>query len=218
MKQKKIQHNKFIVKRGREVYQLLKNDLSSDAIIEKIKNKNNLNQKVNFFDSIYSEGGKYRFPYSNDTALTIINSCQYYTNFFELLSNSYFTGNLNIHFSTTELRDKGIEFDLEDETFIFFDLQDSKFVKSNLSQSEYFQTLEIADWSYENIIIAAIYFYVENLYNTYIERTKNSKNKLFHELSIFSSSIGLFFLNKIYGKKLFTTLQSTNLFQIYPEY
>lgn len=78
--------------------------------------------------------------------------------------------------------------------------------------------MKIASWSYENFIVSAIFFYLENFYVSYLEKKSFSPSKSFSELQSLSSSIALFFLHKIYGKALFSALQSTNIFTLYPEY
>src|SRR5438309_1759484 len=49
-------------------------------------------------------------------------------------------------------------------------LKNSKFANSNLDQKSYFKTLKIAEWSYANFIVSAIFFYLENIYGSYLEK------------------------------------------------
>lgn len=69
--------------------------------------------EANFSNSKFSKGKKYHFPYSNASAIAIIDSCQYYTNSFELLLNTYFTDDLNWHSSIHSLEDEVQEVALE---------------------------------------------------------------------------------------------------------
>lgn len=58
-------------------------------------------------------------------------------------------------------------------------LENSKFAKSNLNQKSYFETLKIANWTYEEFVVSAIYFHLEHLHGSYLERKKISSNKSF---------------------------------------
>ncbi len=121
---------------------------------------------------------------------------------------------MNIHSSIESLEYEGVQ--LESKEIIIPDLENSKFAKSNLSQKAYFESLEILNWKYKDFVISAIYFHIEKLYETYLDRKKFPKNKSFYELKAFSSTVGLLLLNSIYGKQVFTTLENTNLFERYP--
>lgn len=198
MVNKDLQRKKCIIKRAQRIKILLETDLSYEKINSEFQKKRDTTLTVNFTCSEYSYGKKHRFPYNSESALTIIQSCQDYTNSFELLSNESFKDDLNINLN------KNI-------------LENSKFLKSSSDQEAYFQTLEISKLSYEDFVISAIYFHIEKLHENYLKRKQTSKNKSFFELNAFSSDVGLFLLNHIYGKKLFATLENTNLFVKYPD-
>lgn len=199
---------------------LLKIDLSYSEIQKQIKKTTISEKKMNFANSKFSKNEDYRFPYTQEDAIAIIGCCQYFTNTYELLLNTYLPGDLNLHSSRESLQNETKEpilewlFDnIDDENF-----KNSKFANSNLDQKSYFKTLKIAEWSYANFIVSAIFFYLENIYGSYLEKKIFSPSKPFLELKTFSSSIALFFLHKTYGKSLFNTLQGTNVFTLYPEY
>jgi len=204
----------------RSIKNLLKIDLSYSEIQKQIKKRTISEKKMNFADSKFSKNEEYRFPYTQENAIRIIDCCQHFTNVYELLLNTYLPGDLNLHSSKESLQNEVKEpilewlFDeIDEENF-----KDSKFANSNLDQKSYFKTLKIADWSYEDFIVSTIFFYLENLYVSYLEKKNFSPSKSFLELKSFSSSIALFFFHKIYGKALFSALQSTNVFTVYPEY
>ncbi len=213
---------KCVIKYAHQIIILLQNDISYNAIINQIKKRGDQTPTVNFLNSKYAHAKKYRFLYSQESALSIINSCQYYTNSYELILNKYFEDDLNIHSSIQSLKHEDVE--LECEEMDLSNLENSKFAKSNLSQKAYFESLEISDWDYSDLIVSAVYFYIEKLYDTYLQRKKFPKdqnkfytNNSFYELRAFSSTVALLLLNKIYGKKLFITLENTNLFVSYPD-
>lgn len=129
--------------------------------------------------------------------------------------NGYFEGDVNLHSSIESLEDPFIEPDYEDDKFNASILEKSKFARSNLSQKHYFKTLKIANWSYEDFIISAIYYYLEILHVRYLKKMEFSSDKTFTEFSRFSGYGARFLLNRIFGKQLFITLQSTNLLLIY---
>ena len=132
-----------------------------------------------------------------------------------MVLNGYFEGDLNLHSSIESLENPFIEPDYEDEKFNASILEKSKFARLNLSQKHYFQTLEIANGSYEDFIISAIYYYLEILNVRYLKRIEFSSDKTFTEFTRFSGYGARFLLNRIFGKQLFIILQSTNLFLIY---
>jgi hypothetical protein len=205
-------------KRANQIENLLETDLAYNTIKHEIQKKGNETPVENFANSKYSTGQKYRFPYSLESALVVIESCQYYTNSYDFLLKHYFTEDeLNIHSSLESLEIEEVESKYEDQEYDEYFLENSKFAKSNLSQQAYFESLEISGWKYEDFVISAIYIHIEQLCQTYLKRKNTAKNKSFSELKLFSSHVGLFLLNSIYGKQLFTTLQKTNLFVIYPD-
>ena len=96
-------------------------------------------------------------------------------------------------------------------------MANSEFVNSNVSQDKYFKTLTISNWSYNDFVISAIYFYLETLYLKFLNRENNKKENVFHELKPVSGEIGFLFLNPLFGELLFTTIQQTNLFSQFPD-
>src|SRR6476469_8119297 len=151
----------------RSIKNLLKIDLSYSEIQKQIKKRTISEKKMNFADSKFSKNEEYRFPYTQENAIRIIDCCQHFTNVYELLLNTYLPGDLNLHSSKESLQNEVKEpilewlFDeIDEENF-----KDSKFANSNLDQKSYFKTLKIADWSYEDFIVSTIFFYLENLYS-----------------------------------------------------
>lgn len=215
MRNFKSNRNKCIIERAKQIQALLKTDLCKNRINQQIKKKFNVNQEINFDNSKYSNGKQYCFPYSPQNALSIINNCQYHDNLYELLINGYHEGDLNLHSSLETIEDEWIQPEFENEKFDSSVLTNSKFAQSNLSKKAYFDTLEISSWSYEDVIVSAIYYHLKNLYYAYLKRIRTSENKSFFELTTFSSRVALLLLNNIYGKQLFVALQTTNLFVVY---
>lgn len=104
---------------------------------------------------LYVLGGAYRFPYNNLVAEAILDCCQSYNNFFALIKENPFFGELNL-FATFDAFVEGVAFtgeEISDEIF-----QTSNFSISKLNQLEYYKTLEISNSGYKNIIISALFF------------------------------------------------------------
>lgn len=198
---------------------LIKTHLSYSEIKKQVKIKTITQNKINFSNSKYGQNGKFRFPYNLQDAQAIIDRAQFHTDSFTLIINTYFESDLNLHSSIDSLEEEVDETDVRD-VFGYIDeefLENSKFAKSHIDQKSYFQTLEIATWSYSDLVVSAAFFYLENLYNNYLEKKKRFSANSFSELKLFASEMAFLFLNKIYGKSLFGVLQQTNIFFIYPE-
>ena len=121
----------------------------------------NTNKKlhINYGHSIFSKGNKYRFPYNVESAFLIMKHCVNYTNSKNLIKSHYFKDNLNLHDSSESLTDESLYYDIDEFTESNHEyFENSKFSKSDLSQDEYFSKLQTANWSYENLIVSAIFF------------------------------------------------------------
>lgn len=215
-----------IIKNIGSIENLRKTHLSYSEIKKQVEIKTITKNKINFSNSKYGQNGKFRFPYNLQDAKAIIDWAPFHTDSFSLILNTYFESDLNLHSSIYSLQEEVDETDLR-HVFGYIDeefLENSKFAKSDIDQKSYFQTLEIATWSYSDLVVSAAFFYVENLYNNYLEKKKNYLEKKkrfsgnsFSELKLFAGKMAFLFLNKIYGKSLFGVLQQTNIFCIYPE-
>lgn len=198
---------------------LTKTHLSYSEIKKQVEIKTITKNKINFSNSKYGQNGKFRFPYNFQGAQAILDRAQFHTDSFTLIINTYFESDLNLHSSIDSLQEEVDETDVRD-VFGYIDeefLENSKFAKSDIDQESYFQTLEIATWSYSDLVVSAAFFYLENLYNNYLEKKKRFSANSFSGLKLFASEMAFLFLNKIYGKSLFGVLQQTNIFFIYPE-
>jgi hypothetical protein len=211
-----------IVKIINSVQNLIDTNFSYATIKTRLEVEIIRTKKIDFSNSKYSKNNKYSFPYSIESAKIIISFCSYFTDSFTLLKNTYFTGELNLHLSIYSLEECTQDTDLQ-SSYGWIDeelMANSQFSKSNLDQKSYFQTLEIATWSYSDLVVSAIFFYLDNLYNNYLEKQLEKEllyTKFSSNLKGFSSKTALFFLSKTYGKSLFSVLQKTNIFFLYPE-
>ena len=97
-------------------------------------------------------------------------------------------------------------------------LENSPYAESKLTQEEYFNTLVIASWSSEEIVLSAVFCYLEKIYSDYCFRKIKNNNTTFFELKLFSGELFFLFLNKTFSKKLFKQLKKTNIFNFFPEY
>lgn len=215
MKNKNLR-KKCISKRAKQIKNLLETNISYKAIAQQIKQTTIPNLEIQLSNSKFSKNKKHYFPYGWESAKKIIDHCQHHGDIYTVLLAEYFQDELNIHSSIQSLKNEGIE--IEFEKLVAEELENSRFVKSNLSQTDYFQSLEISNWTYEEIVISAVFFHIEHLYEAYSKEKEISKHKPFFELECFSALVALLLLNPTYGKQLFDTLQNMNLFVLYPDY
>ena len=78
---------------------------------------------------------------------------------------------LNLHTSSYSLIEANQDFEFF--KFTEFDEENfanSEFAKSKLSQNDYFLTLEISNWCYENLVISAAFFYLEHTHAKCLEK------------------------------------------------
>ena len=173
------------------IQNLIKIYLSYFKIKKQIEIKTITENKINFSNFKYGQNGKFRFPYNLQDAQAILDRAQFHTDSFTLLKNTYFESDLNLHSSIYSLQDEVDETDIRD-VFDYIDeefLENSKFSKSNVDQKSYFQTLEIATWSYSDLVVSAAFFYLENLYNNYLEKKKRFSANSFSGLKLFASEM-----------------------------
>lgn len=184
-------------------------------------------KNINFNDSKFSKNGKFYFPYSIESAVLIIQNCNFFSNAQDLIETFYFKDSLNLHTSFISLLETNEDYSESD-----FDMQareyfrNSEFTLSGLSKEMYFSKLTISTWSYTNFVVSATFFYLEYNYTKFLESSissipKTSKLVLTHssffDLQITAGKISLLLLNKMVGKQLFFTLRKINIFTIYPE-
>ena len=182
---KNKKYKKVVAKRGIAIKTLLKSELSFQNIYSQFEKEKKTTLKVNFNGTKYSIGGKCRFPFTDKEAQLIMQSCRGSNSFKQLISNAFSNDIL---------------------TQLNFEITD---IES--------KTKELLKWDYEELVVSAVYFHLENLYENYLNRQEKTypKDKSFYELNILSSKLGLLFLNKNYGKKLFAAIETTNLFTVY---
>ncbi len=159
----------------------------------------------------------FRFPFTYNDARKVLEKCRYFTSTFDLLVHTYFIGKLNLHKSKSSINLSEVDAPYRNKE-IREHIINSNFYKSNLTREEYFNSLEISSWSYEDFIISAIYFCLETIYDEYLIKQKyEGKVLLFSTLASFISYLPILFLIKPYGKNLFVTLKKTNIFNKYPK-
>ncbi len=215
MKNKEIKHKHCIKKRTKQIKSLLKTDLAYEVIVRQIQQQKKLSVTIHFLRSKYSKGKLYYFTYTAESAKYILDSCQHYTNSFDLILRCYCEDDLNLHSYISGLQNYSVE--PENEEFDSSFLENSNFTKSNLTQENYFKTLEVSNWSYQHFVVSALYFHLETVYHTYLKRCETARDKAFHEFALFNNETGLHLLNNIYGEELFIALQSTNIFIVYAD-
>lgn len=159
--------------------------MANDTLYTQFEKRKNTTLVFSFSGTKYSIKKKYRFSCTDEAAKLIIQSCMA-TNSLEQVNLNAFSNDILTQFN---------------------------FENSDIE----FKTLQLLNWDYAEIVVSAVYFYLENLYKNYLNR-KNKiffKDKSFYELDIVSSKLKLVFLNKNYGKKFFTVIESTDLLRIY---
>lgn len=180
---------------------------------------------LDFTSSFFSTNRKFRFSYTWENALLIVENCTFFINSEDLLTSCHFKGALNFHISSYSLKEANKDF-----TFFNFtevdeeDFTNSEFAKLELSQNDYFLTLEISNWSYEDLVISATFFYLEHIHAQCLEKklflATSDKlqqkmgilNKSFLGLEAVSACISLLLFSKIFEKKLFLTLKKQIFF------
>ena len=209
-----------------KIINTLKTALSYPDLVSHVDGcQSNINQVMNFHfqDSLFSKGEKFHFPYTIESAVLIIRQCTLFTNSKDLLTAYHFGDALNLHTSSFSLIEAN-----EDYTFYKFNefdeenFQNSEFGQSSLSQDDYFSNLKIANWSYENLVVSATFFYLKYIHFKCLEKkicltSTNVSDQAFVELKAIGSDIALLLLSHMFGKKLFYTLKKTNLFLVYPD-
>ncbi len=194
-------------------------------VLENCTNEDEIT-KLKFENTKFSKGGEFYFPYTSESAGVIVNYCNFFTNIKELLLTFHFQDSLNLHKSYFSLVNENADYELyEFRKFEIQGFENSDFTKSGLSQDEYFSNLKIANWSYENVVISATFFYLNSIHDTHlrektiaVEGEQESKERTFNiEMTTTGYKIAQLFLNIIFGKKLFFTLQKTNIFSVYPK-
>lgn len=195
---------------------LLKSQLQYNSIKKQIKQASKKSYTVVFNNEKYSLGQEFFFLYSYDEAVLVLKQCRGYNSIFELLKYNYFIGELNLHKSKASLDSLQVKAPYTNDE-IEEQITDSPFYQSNLDSLEYFNSLEISTWSYEDFVISAIYCCLQTLYDDYVIQQKEADSILpFLELPSFINKLPLLFL-KPYGKKLFSILKKTNLFNQFPK-
>lgn len=137
-----------------------------NKIQKRVKHFSNKNIHVNFTNTKYSKNNPLYFPYNFATAKIIVENCSYSTSIVEILGKHFFSGELNLFKSLSDFNKKHPDRKLHISEK--FELENSLFVHSKLNKQEYFETLKVASWSYNDFVISAIYYYLEAIYSEYL--------------------------------------------------
>lgn len=185
---------------------------------------------VNFHGDFF-HNGKYRWPSSLNNAKLVVIEALNYTNLYELIISEPFDSNFNLHHSISSLCEHNSDLIQENigEDVIF----NSNFYYSNQTSEEYFNSLNISTWPYENVIISAICYLFENIYKNYPKNLENFyktnkievlnndsdyvkilKQNISFNVDILICEIGGYLIDKQYSKQLFSVLSNTNIFRI----
>lgn len=198
-KNSKIPKKKWFNLSTKKIIYLLKNKLIFSEVNNSISQKS-AGININFANSLYGVNVKYRFPYNNDVAETVLIEASYYLNLFDLIANNFFDGELNL-FKTFDEFMEVIGFSSFEENFF----ENSLYAASNLSKEEYFDTLTVSKWSYEDFVVSAAFFHAETIYNK-AYRTKSMymvQDLYFIEFRSFARYLFPLFFHKVCGEGLF---------------
>lgn len=174
--------------------------------------------------------GKYAWPSSLRNAKLVIEHATYNSNLFELLVNHPFDTNSNLHKDFDSMVDTNEDYaenlieddEYEDEPWLSNMINESIFARCNQTQSQYYKTLPISSWPYQQVIMSAIWFYLESLVQKNIEYKKINLHKSKKDLIrasiptfIFTIEAYLTFFNL--QIPLLDILEEANLFSAYPK-
>lgn len=121
-----------------------------------------LKQKVNFF---YKKKLLKRWPSNLQNAELTIKYAKYEDNSFDLLRLVVFTDSFCLHKAVNH---ENIEI-FNDCVGTTCQVQEWDFYKSNLSEIDYFNTLPISKWEYDEFVVSALIFCIESkLHNEYL--------------------------------------------------
>jgi hypothetical protein len=185
---------------------------------------------VNFHGDFF-HNGKYRWPSSLNNARLVVKEALNYSNLYELIISEPFDSNFNLHHSISSLCEHNS--DLIQENIGEDIILNSNFYSSNKTREEYFKSLNVSSWSYENVIISAICYLFENIYIKYPTSLENfyktNKIEVFNNdsdyvktleqnisfnVEMLIGEIAGYLLDKQYSKQLFSVLSNTNIFRI----
>ena len=154
----------------------LKTDLSYPNLVSHVdRSKSNVNQvmNLNFQNFLFSKNEKFGFPNIIESAALIITKCTFFTNSKDLVESYYFRDALNLHNSNFSLIKSNQDYEFyEFESFEKEEFENFEFGQSSLSQEKYFSNLEIANWSYENLVLSATFFYLKYIHVKTLEKKK----------------------------------------------
>lgn len=167
----------------------------------------------NFFSS-----GKYAWRSSLYNAELVVRNGLYFENLYTLFVNYPFNEDLNLHKSISSLNTQNRDLIGDDihESIIF----DSKFYYSNKSQKEYFHNLDMSHWDYSTVVISAICYILQYKYDEQekinatllVNNEKLQKQSISFEIQAFFVEIFPYLLHKNFSRKLFSVLETTNIF------
>lgn len=182
---------------------------------------------INFHGDFF-HNGKYRWPSSLSNARLVVKEALNYSNLYELMISEPFDSNFNLHHSTSSLCEHNS--DLIQENIAEDIILNSNFYYTHQTREEYFKSLNVSSWSYENVIISAICYLLENIYRNYptslenffktevftndSDHVKTLKQNISLNVEMLIVEIAGYLLNKQYSKQLFSVLSNTNIFRI----
>lgn len=168
-------------------------------------------EELKLDNSKYGKSKEFFWKYGLKNAKTVIENCVYYSTAFELITGDVFDGKLDLS-----------EFENSESQNSFFN---APFLDFNKTQIEYFETLEILKWSYEQVINSAVYFLFLHFYDEGKSNKKFSHdlNEAIQSFCIFitpvavSSKFGILIIDLLSDIKLFKSFPKTaaNGFKMY---
>ncbi len=99
----------------------------------------------------YGLNGTYTWLYSNFNARKILKCSPFLVDLYTVLSFEMFYDKLFLHNENSKLVTKNT----------IFKVKDSSFIKSKLLQKEYFTTLKSADWTFQDVVLSAFYYFLK---------------------------------------------------------
>src|SRR5213080_2122036 len=158
------------------------------------------NEKFTFEKSKYSRSGEFAWPYCLENAELVFRTAYYFNNTFELLKSTQFYQELNLHKSVESVTTNAILADLVDQS----DLFSSPFVNCKKTDHEYFNSLEISQWAYKDIVISATYCVLENIYLLF-EKDNHFRRResLQLNLTLFCNTLSNYLIDCVFSDDIF---------------
>lgn len=171
------------------------------------------NKKFTFKKSKYSRSGEFAWSYSLENAELVFRTAYYFNNTFELLKSTQFYQELNLHKSVESVTTNAILADLVDQS----DLFSSPFVNCKKTDHEYFNSLEISQWAYKDIVISATYCVLENIYLLFEKNNHfRRRESLQLNLTLFCNTLSNYLIDCVFSDDIFGEIKLSNIFTSEP--